>query len=106
RPPSARTTCPFITSITGITRHRPPDCCGAIGEKLGSGLDVSLTAVILLPSGSSTTRGRVRLVRGPKLVGPRNRVGGLSLVVWRMCLVMQKQCVIAAESSKEALWLS
>jgi len=37
---------------------------------------------------------------------PRNRVGGISVVVRRMCLVMQKPCVYVAGSSKEALWLS
>src|SRR5262249_25944975 len=76
-PPTARTTCPFIRSRTGMIRtgRWVGGCAGCMG-KSRSGLDVVRSVVILLASGSSAPRSVRPQKPRTRTVRPRNRVGG------------------------------
>ena len=83
--------------------------CDDIGAKKPekSGLDDIPQRLILLASGLSAPVAELKTPAfQPVTYRPRIRVGGDPFPGRRLCLVMPKNSVIGAESSKELLWLS
>src|SRR4029079_19677551 len=94
-PPTARTTCPFITSRTGMIRgdFRSPAIAGRTGE---SGLDVPTARLILLASGLlAPVDGHVL---APGLTAQETVLGANLYSHGGSASIMQNHSVIGAES--------